>query len=109
MPKCTLHIGRVSPSDRYELENETGEPVPYLPGEGGRKIGLCSGALLCCCFRETELVSIGVLVGLCRIGEPVIPPVNVGDTFVGSFSKPMAFLTPKGCVVGNISSRSVIR
>lgn len=32
MPKCILHLGTLSPSDRYARENNAGESVPYVPG-----------------------------------------------------------------------------
>lgn len=32
MPNCTLHLGPVSPADRYAQESN-GEVVPYLQGQ----------------------------------------------------------------------------
>lgn len=38
MPNCTLHLGPMSPSDRYARES-AGEAVLYLPGEPKRDEG----------------------------------------------------------------------
>ena len=37
MPNCTLHLGPMSPADRYAQENN-GEVVPYLRGQLSSRI-----------------------------------------------------------------------